>query len=54
MNEQLKVEYLQNDITIQRDMTQYELAALLLDEGIFLLSVNNDKIRHIRKRKRKK
>ncbi|BCJ92839.1 hypothetical protein acsn021_04080 [Anaerocolumna cellulosilytica] len=54
MNEQLKVEYLLNDITIIRNMSQFELAALLLDEGVLLLSVNNDKICHIRKRKRKK
>ncbi len=41
----LKVEYLLNDqVKVQRDMNQFELAALLFDEGVLLLSVNKRKV----------
>lgn len=47
----LKVEYLLNDqVKVQRDMNQTELAALLLDAGVLLLSVNKQKI-HRKRRK---
>ncbi len=54
MNEQLNVEYLKKDITVHQNMTQYELAALLLDEDIFLLSVNQQKAVYMRRKKHKK
>jgi hypothetical protein len=54
MNERLKVEYLQGSVTICREMNQLELAALLLDEDIFLFSVNPQKVVHMRRKKHKK
>ena len=53
MNEQLNVEYLQGSVTVSRVMNQIELAALLLEEDIFLLSVNCKKAVHLRRNKNK-
>ncbi len=54
MSEQLKVEYIQDSVTVFREMTQLELADLLLNGDILLLSVNQQKTVLIRKRKRKR
>lgn len=54
MSEQLKVEYIQDSVTVFREMTQLELADLLLNGDILLLSVNQQKMVYIRKRKRKR
>lgn len=54
MSEQLKVEYIQDSVTVYRDMTQLELADLLLKNDVLLLSVNQQKMVYIRKRKRKR
>lgn len=54
MSEQLKVEYIQDSVTVFREMTQLELAELLLNGDILLLSVNQQKPVYIRKRKRKR
>lgn len=54
MSEQLKVEYIQDSVTVYRDMTQLELADLLLKDDVLLLSVNQQKMVYIRKRKRKR
>lgn len=54
MSEQLKVEYIQDSVTVFREMTQLELADLLLNGDILLLSVNQQKTVYIRKKKRKR
>lgn len=54
LSEQLKVEYIQDSVTVFREMTQLELADLLLQGDILLLSVNQQKTVYIRKRKRKR
>lgn len=48
---ELKVEYLQGDITVKRAIKQVELAALLLDEEVVLLFVNKPVVHHYRKKK---
>lgn len=53
MNDGLVVRYLLDDVTIIRTMNQIELAALLLEDDVFLLSVNEQKSAHIRKKKKK-
>lgn len=48
----LKVEYLLNDqVKVQQEMNQLELAALLLDENVLLLSVNKGKVHRRKHRK---
>lgn len=54
MSEQLKVEYIQDSVTIFREMTQSELADLLLKDDVLLLSVNQQKTVYIRKKKRRR
>jgi hypothetical protein len=41
----LMVEYLDGDVTVQRSMNQHELAVMLLEEDVILLSVNKPKTR---------
>lgn len=41
----LRVEYLDGDVTVQRSMNQHELAVMLLEEDVILLSVNKPKTR---------
>ena len=53
MNDGLVVRYVLDDVTIIRTMNQIELAALLLEDDVFLLSVNEQKSAHIRKKKKK-
>ena len=53
MNDGLIVRYLLGDIEVDRTMNQVELASLLLEEDVFLLSVNAQKVSHIRKKKSK-
>lgn len=47
----MNVEYLQGSVTVNRMMNQYELAALLLDDEVLLLSVNAEKPARRRKKK---
>lgn len=47
----MNVEYLQGSVTVNRVMNQYELAALLLDDEVLLLSVNAKKPARRRKKK---
>lgn len=47
----MNVEYLQGSVTVNRVMNQYELAALLLDDEVWLLSVNAKKPARRRKKK---
>ena len=53
MNDDLVVKYLLDDVTIIRTMNQIELAALLLEDDVFLLSVNEQKRGHISRKKKK-
>ena len=53
MNDDLVVKYLLDDVTIIRTMNQIELAALLLEDDVFLLSVNEQKCGHISRKKKK-
>jgi hypothetical protein len=46
----LMVEYLDGEVTVQRSMNQRELAVMLLEEDVILLSVNKHKIIHRKKR----
>ncbi len=53
-NDDLYVRYVAGDVDVCRTMTQYELAALILDDDIFLISVNESpKIVRHRKKKHK-
>ena len=54
MDIEVKVEYLQGDVTVRRTMKQVELAALLLDEDVVLLFVNKPEIKQYYKRKKVK
>lgn len=47
----MNVEYLQGSVTVNRVMNQIELAALLLEDDIFLLSVNAKKPTRRRRKK---
>lgn len=53
MNDGLVVKYLLDDVTIIRTMNQIELAELLLKDDVFLLSVNEQKCGHTRRKKKK-
>lgn len=53
MNDDLVVKYLLDDVTIIRTMNQIELAALLLEDDVFLLSVNEQKRGHTSRKKKK-
>lgn len=53
MNDGLVVKYVLDDVTIIRTMNQIELTALLLEDDVFLLSVNEQKRGHIGRKKKK-
>lgn len=53
MNDALVVMYVLDSVTITRTMNQVELAALLLEDDVFLLSVNEQKRGHIGRKKKK-
>lgn len=53
MNDGLVVKYVLDDVTIIRTMNQVELAALLLKDDVFLLSVNEQKCGYTRRKKKK-
>ena len=53
LNDGLLVKYVLDGLTITRTMNQMELATLLLEDDVFLLSVNEQKSVHIRKKKKK-
>jgi hypothetical protein len=46
----LRVEYLEGDVTVRCSMSQHELASLLLEEDVVLLSVNKAKIIHLKRK----
>ena len=50
----LRVEYLLNgSVSVHREMNQCELAALLTEKNVLLLSVNKEKVHRYRHRKGK-
>ncbi len=53
MNDGLVVRYVLDCVTITRTMNQIELAELLLNDDVFLLSVNEQKHGHIGRKKKK-
>lgn len=51
MSADLKVVYLLDSVEVKRNMTQLQLAELLHNEDILLLSVNAPTVKHYRKKK---
>ena len=54
MREDLKVIYLLDDVEIKQYMTQQQLAELLKNDDVLLLSINSPTVRQYRKKKNNK
>ena len=52
MNADLKVVYLLDSVEVKRNMTQLQLAELLHNEDILLLSVNAPIVKHYHRKKK--
>lgn len=52
MSADLKVVYLLDSVEVKRNMTQLQLADLLKNDDVLLLSVNAPTVKHYRRKKR--